>query len=38
MTPADVLPAMAAMQKVQDGWDAVHGAQSLPGRALDRLG
>lgn len=38
VTPADVLPAMAAMQKVQDGWDAVHGAQSLPGRALDRLG
>ena len=22
VTPADVLPAMAAMQKVQDGWDA----------------
>ncbi len=34
VTPDDVLPAMAALQTVQDGWDARYGAQSLPGRAL----
>ncbi|MFO1067040.1 MAG: Gfo/Idh/MocA family oxidoreductase [Geminicoccaceae bacterium] len=33
--PADsVLPAMRVLQAVQDQWDAVHGARSLPGRAL----
>jgi 2-hydroxy-4-carboxymuconate semialdehyde hemiacetal dehydrogenase len=38
VTPADVLPAMAALQTIQDQWDARHGAQSLPGRALQGLG
>ena len=28
-----VLPAMAVLQAVQDGWDAQYGAQSIPGRA-----
>ena len=37
VTPADVLPAMAALQTIQDGWDNRHGAQSLPGRALEAL-
>ncbi|HRY22996.1 MAG: Gfo/Idh/MocA family oxidoreductase [Geminicoccaceae bacterium] len=37
-TPADVMPAMRAMQVVQDAWDARHGVQSLPGRDLARLG
>lgn len=27
-----VLPAMAVLQQVQDEWDRVHGAQSIPGR------
>ena len=31
---ASVLPAMRVLQAVQDQWDAVHGARSLPGRAL----
>jgi len=34
VTPADVLPAMRILQEVQDAWDAIHGAQDLPGRAL----
>ena len=38
VTPLDVLPAMAALQTIQDGWDARHGAQSLPGRARGQLG
>ena len=38
VTPADVLPCMRALQVVQDAWDARHGARSLPGRELDRLG
>lgn len=38
VTPADVLPCMAALQVVQDAWDARHGARSLPGRELERLG
>jgi 2-hydroxy-4-carboxymuconate semialdehyde hemiacetal dehydrogenase len=38
VTPADVLPAMAALQTIQDGWDARHGAQSLRGRTLEALG
>ena len=37
VTPADVLPSMAALQSIQDGWDARHGARSLPGRELERL-
>lgn len=35
-TPADVLPAMQALQVVQDAWDARHGARSLSGRPLER--
>ncbi len=38
VTPSDVLPAMAALQTIQNGWDARFGAQSLPGRALGQLG
>jgi 2-hydroxy-4-carboxymuconate semialdehyde hemiacetal dehydrogenase len=38
VTPADVVPCMRALQVVQDTWDARHGARSLPGRELDRLG
>lgn len=38
VTPADVLPCMAALQAVQDAWDVRHGAQSLPGREHERLG
>jgi 2-hydroxy-4-carboxymuconate semialdehyde hemiacetal dehydrogenase len=34
VTPDDVLPAMAALQTIQDGWDARYGIQSVPGRAL----
>jgi 2-hydroxy-4-carboxymuconate semialdehyde hemiacetal dehydrogenase len=34
VTPRDVLPAMQALQKVQDQWDRRYGAQSLPGRAV----
>ncbi|MEZ5906756.1 MAG: Gfo/Idh/MocA family oxidoreductase [Geminicoccaceae bacterium] len=37
-TPADVMPAMRAMQVLQDAWDARYGVQSLPGRELARLG
>lgn len=37
-TPQDVLPAMRAMQRMQDAWDARYGARSLPGRELERLG
>lgn len=37
-TPGNALPSMAALQVVQDAWDAIHGKQSLPGRELDRLG
>ena len=37
VTPEDVLPAMAALQTIQNGWDARHGARSLPGRALEAL-
>jgi 2-hydroxy-4-carboxymuconate semialdehyde hemiacetal dehydrogenase len=29
-----VLPAMSVLQKVQDAWDARHGARALPGRPL----
>ena len=29
-----VLPAMRVLQQVQDGWDARHGARSIPGRPL----
>ena len=29
-----VLPAMRVLQQVQDGWDARHGACSIPGRPL----
>jgi 2-hydroxy-4-carboxymuconate semialdehyde hemiacetal dehydrogenase len=29
-----VLPAMRVLQQVQDGWDARHGAHSIPGRPL----
>jgi hypothetical protein len=38
VTPADVLPCMAALQTVQDAWDCRYGARSLPGRELERLG
>lgn len=37
VTPRDVLPAMTALQTIQDGWDARHGARSLPGRMLETL-
>ena len=33
-----VLPTMRVLQDVQDGWDAVHGRRSLPGRPLDEEG
>ena len=36
ITACDVLPAMRLMQVVQDGWDAVHGAPSIEGRAVRR--
>ena len=29
-----VLPAMRVLQAAQDGWDATHGAQAIPGRPL----
>lgn len=38
VTPRDVLPCMAALQVVQDAWDARYGIRSLPGRTLHRLG
>lgn len=38
VTPADVLPCMAALQAIQNRWDSRYGSQDLPGRALDRLG
>ena len=31
---ASVLPAMRVLQQAQDQWDAVHGAQVLPGRPV----
>lgn len=31
-----VLPAMQVLQKVQDDWDARHGARAIPGRPLPR--
>ncbi len=37
VTPADTLPAMAALQTIQTAWDARHGARSLPGRTLEAL-
>jgi 2-hydroxy-4-carboxymuconate semialdehyde hemiacetal dehydrogenase len=30
-----VLPAIRVLQQVQDAWDAVHGARSIPGRPLE---
>lgn len=30
-----VLPAMRVLQQVQDAWDALHGARSIPGRPLE---
>lgn len=30
-----VLPAMRVLQEVQDAWDALHGARSIPGRPLE---
>jgi hypothetical protein len=29
-----VLGALQVLQQAQDRWDAVHGAQSIPGRVL----
>ena len=29
-----VLPAMRVLQRVQDDWDAVHGARAIPGRPI----
>ncbi len=37
VTPDDVMPAMRAMQVMQDAWDARYGVQDLPGRELARL-
>lgn len=35
VVPAEaVLPSLGVLQQVQDAWDAVHGAQSIPGRPL----
>jgi 2-hydroxy-4-carboxymuconate semialdehyde hemiacetal dehydrogenase len=34
VTGESVLPAMRVLQEAQDAWDAIHGAQSLPGREL----
>jgi 2-hydroxy-4-carboxymuconate semialdehyde hemiacetal dehydrogenase len=30
-----VLPAIRVLQQVQDSWDAIHGARSIPGRPLE---
>jgi 2-hydroxy-4-carboxymuconate semialdehyde hemiacetal dehydrogenase len=30
-----VLPAIRVLQEVQDSWDAIHGARSIPGRPLE---
>lgn len=38
VTPADVLPCMAALQAIQNRWDSRFGVQTLPGRDLARLG
>lgn len=37
VTAGDVMPAMRALQKVQDQWDRRYGVQALPGRPLSRL-
>lgn len=31
---ASVLPSLQVLQQAQNNWDAVHGAQSIPGRAV----
>jgi 2-hydroxy-4-carboxymuconate semialdehyde hemiacetal dehydrogenase len=34
VTGESVLPSLRVLQQAQNAWDAVHGAQSIPGRTL----